>query len=94
MLPSQTAPSVSTRSITASTRFSSSLAPPSWLTWVLRWKPVATRWLTLASGSRSPASCSTLNWSKGMSALSACTTQSRQGQIERLPSTVKPWESA
>ena len=54
--PSHTAPVVATRSMTACTRFSSSFAPPSWFTWVLRWKPVAMRWARVALGARSPAS--------------------------------------
>ena len=47
----------------------------------LRWKPVAIFWSSVALGSRSPASCSTVNRSNGMLRLKALMTQSRQGHI-------------
>ena len=84
--PSHTAPVVLTRSTTASTRNCSGSTPPSWLIPVLRWNPVATFCDTVAFGSRSPASCSVVKRSNGMSAFRALMTQSRYGQIVRGPS--------
>ena len=56
---------VSTRSTTVSTRYSSLITPPSLCIGWLRLKPVATRCAVVGLGSRSPASCSVTNWSKG-----------------------------
>ena len=57
--------------------------PPSWLSSVLRWKPVAICW----SRRRVRAACRrraarSVNWSNGMSALSASITQSRYFHID------------
>ncbi len=62
------------RSATAAIRNSSSEVPPSSLFMVLRWNAVAIFWLSVGFGSRSPAICSMVNWSKGMSALRASMT--------------------
>ncbi len=72
---------VATRSAAYSTRYSSSMVPPSWVFMWLRLNPDAIRAESVASGSRSPASCSTVNWSKGMFALNASITQSRQAHM-------------
>ena len=77
VLPSQTVPVVSTRSRIAATRYSSGSVPPSVLIMVLRWNPVAIFCSGVASGSRSPATCSMVNRSKGRSELMALITQSR-----------------
>ena len=69
MVPIQTAIVVLTRSTMATLRNSSSLVPPSLLVIVLRWKAVAIRVSSLASGRRSPAICSIVNWSNGLLAL-------------------------
>ena len=87
-------PVVLTRSTTDSTRNCSRSMPPSWLISVLRWKPVATFCSVVGFGSRSPASCSIVNWSNGRSRLRASMTQSRYFQIDRGASMVKPLESA
>ena len=42
----------------------------------------------VAFGSRSPASCSTMNWSNGRLRLNALMTQSRQGH---MPRTLSMW---
>ena len=60
------------------------MMPPSALPRWLRLKPVAIRWSSVALGSRSPASCSTVNWSNGMFVLKASITQSRHRHIEPL----------
>ena len=60
----------------------------------LRRKPVATRWSKVAPGSRSPANCSTVNTSKGLSSFRLRITQSRQGQMLRVRSFSNPFESA
>ena len=88
VVPSHTVAVVSTRSITAAMRNSSSSTPPSSLICEFRWKPVATSSLRVGSGKRSPASCSTVKRSKGTSASIAPTTQSRHGHIERAVSIV------
>jgi hypothetical protein len=62
------------------------MMPPSPLPRWLRLKPVAMRCSSVALGSRSPAICSTVNWSKGMLALKASMTQSRQRHMKRSPS--------
>jgi hypothetical protein len=83
-----------TRSITAAIRNSSSSVPPSRFVIVFRWNPVATRCASVALGSRSPASCSTVKRSKGRSSLKALITQSRYRHISRSPSDSYPLESA
>ena len=47
---------------------------------------VASFWLTVAPGNKSPAICSTVNWSNGRLLFSASITQSRHGHIVRVPS--------
>nr|CAA9289388.1 hypothetical protein AVDCRST_MAG63-4222 [uncultured Armatimonadetes bacterium] len=59
--PMKTVLVVSTRSMTYSAAYSSGIAPPSKLMGWLRLKPLAIFWSSVASGSRSPASCSTVN---------------------------------
>ena len=49
-MPSHTVPVVLTRSTSVSKRASSTSIPPSWLSWVLRWKPVAILCSTVAPG--------------------------------------------
>ncbi len=65
VVPIHVAIVVFTRSTTATLRNSSSSVPPSLLVWVLRWKAVATSWSGVGVGSKSPASWSRVNWSKG-----------------------------
>ena len=77
-------PVVLTRSTTDSTRNCSGSMPPSWL--IVRVAVEAGGDLLVrasAFGSRSPASCSIVNWSNGRSRLKASMTQSRYCQIER-----------
>ena len=73
----------STRSTTYSTWYSSGIAPPSKLIMWLRLKPEAIFCSLVASGSRSPASCSIVNSSNGMFRLNAAITQSRHGHMSR-----------
>ena len=70
-------PIASMRSYIASIRNCSGSMPPSSLIIEFRKKPVATIWLCVAFGSRSPAICSITNLSYGKSRLSASITQSR-----------------
>ncbi len=83
MVPSQTVPVVLTRSTSVSKRASSTSIPPSWLSCVLRWKPVAILCSIVASGSMSPASCSIVKSRKERSRLRASMTQSRYFQAVR-----------
>jgi len=69
VVPIQTAMVVLTRSTRATLRNSSSLVPPSLLVIVFRWNAVATICSSVGFGSRSPASCSSVNTSKGLLAL-------------------------
>ena len=92
--PSQTVDVVSTRSTTYSTAYSASMIPPSPLPRWLRLKPVATIWSNRASGSMSPATCSTVNSSKGLFAAKASITQSRQRHMSRAASVWYPLVSA
>ena len=85
---------VATRSAAYSTRYSSSIVPPSWVFMWLRLKPDAMRVESFASGRRSPASCSTVNRSKGMLSLNAPITQSRHAHMCRPPSMEYPLVSA
>ena len=47
------------------------MMPPSLVVTLQRWKPVAMSWSSVAFGSRSPASCSMVNWSNGRLRLNA-----------------------
>jgi len=51
--------------------------PPSWLSWLLLWKPVAILCSMVAPSSMSPAICSTVKSRKDISLLNASITQSR-----------------
>ena len=84
--PSQAWEVVATRSAAYSTRYSSSMVPPSWVFIWLRLNPDAMRDASVASGNRSPASCSTVKRSKGMFSLNAPITQSRHAHMCRPPS--------
>ncbi len=75
--PSHTWPSVSVRSRAYRTMYSSSMIPPSLVVMLHRLNPVAMSWSRVGFGSRSPASCSTVNRSNGMFWLKALMTQSR-----------------
>ena len=77
---------VSTRSNTFSVRVSSAIRPPSPLYMWLRLNAEASTCSGVASGSRSPASSSTVSRSKGTFRFSAPTSQSRQGHMERVGS--------
>ena len=68
-VPIQVVMVVFTRSTTATLRNSSSFVPPSLLVIVFRWNAVAMSCSSVGFGSRSPASCSIVNWSNGLFAL-------------------------
>src|SRR5205807_1502320 len=65
-LRSQVMPTVRTRSAAYFARYSFGCAPPSRVTMFRRLKQVAARCSTVGLGSRSPASCSMVNWSNGL----------------------------
>ena len=71
---SQAPPIVRTRSALYFARYSFGCAPPSRVIMLRRLKPVATICSGVALGSRSPASCSMVNWSKRLLALNALMT--------------------
>ena len=77
-----------------SSRYSASIAPPSSLVTCARLKPLAIFWSTVASGIRSPASCSTMKRSYGLLSRNALITQSRHSHIWRPASMWMPLVSA
>ena len=72
--PSHVVATVRTRSAAYLARYSFGCAPPSRVIMFSRLKPVATSCSVVGFGSRSPASCSIVNWSNGLFALNASMT--------------------